>query len=194
MLRSCTTPHHALDEGATYHRVLLNIRGRRLGGLRGLTRLGRGSAPHDSGDYPRLAAVRDFRLDALDAHSAHRRKKISICTLVRPVPLCLSCDVLARVAGRAAHTRRSAATPHGSCCHPLLALRAAGVAPTRAAPARAGPGAGDAAPACRSTAGASDTKREHQQRRTRSGGGAPRPRRRRAVPILLSPAAASVVV
>ena len=112
----------------------------------------------------------------------HRGEKNEKRTLVRPVPLCLSCDVLVRVAGRAAHTRRSAATPHGSCCHPLLALRAAGVAPTRAAPARAGPGAGVAAPSCRSTAGASDTKREHQQRRTRSGGGAPRPRHRAPSP------------
>ena len=47
MFRACTTPQHALEEGATYHRAMarlgaLGIRGRRLGGLRGLTRLGPG--------------------------------------------------------------------------------------------------------------------------------------------------------
>ena len=77
---ACTTPtkvcsgharphNNALEEGATYHRAmarlgaLASIRGRRLGGLRGLTRLGRGCAPHATGDHPRLTAVLGFRFD-----------------------------------------------------------------------------------------------------------------------------------
>ena len=66
MFRACTTPQHALEEGATYHMArlgALGIRGRRLGGLRGLTRLGRGYAPHATGDHPRLTAVLGFRFD-----------------------------------------------------------------------------------------------------------------------------------
>ena len=68
LLRACTTPQLALEEGATYHRAMarfgaLGIRGRRLGGLRGLTRLGRGCAPHATGDHPRLTAVLGFRFD-----------------------------------------------------------------------------------------------------------------------------------
>ena len=68
MFRACTTPQRALEEGATYHRAMvrlgaLGIRGRRLGGLRGLTRLGRGCAPHATGDHPRLTAVLGFRFD-----------------------------------------------------------------------------------------------------------------------------------
>ena len=88
------TPQHALCTHCrkTYHRVLRvllgvhGIRSRRLGGLKGLTRLSRGSAPHDSGDYPRLAAVRDFRLDALDAHAAHRRKPSAAAHLCAQFP------------------------------------------------------------------------------------------------------------
>ena len=77
---ACTTPtkvcsgharphNNALEEGATYHRAMArlgalgSIRGRRLGGLRGLTRLGRGCAPHATGDHPRLTAVLGFRFD-----------------------------------------------------------------------------------------------------------------------------------
>ena len=46
-----------VEDSDTHHRVLLGAlgnRGRRLGGgLRGLTRHGRGSAPHDTGGHPR---------------------------------------------------------------------------------------------------------------------------------------------
>ena len=60
--------HDPTTEGATYHLAMarlgaLGIRGRRLGGLRGLTRLGRGCAPHATGDHPRLTAVLGFRFD-----------------------------------------------------------------------------------------------------------------------------------
>ena len=64
--------------GGSNHRVLRvllgvhGIRRRRLGGLIGLTRLGRGSAPHDSGVHPRLAPARDFRLDSLQTQAAQR--------------------------------------------------------------------------------------------------------------------------
>jgi hypothetical protein len=51
------------EDSDTHHRVLLGAlalgnRGRRLGGgLRGLTRHGRGSAPHDTGGHPRSAML-----------------------------------------------------------------------------------------------------------------------------------------
>jgi len=97
---ACTTPtkvcsgharphNNALEEGATYHRAmarlghlgaLASIRGRRLGGLRGLTRLGRGCAPHATGDHPRLTAVLGFRFDYEESWT--KKHTLSSCKLI----------------------------------------------------------------------------------------------------------------
>ena len=114
------TPQHALRTHCrkTYHRVLCvllgvhGIRSRRLGGLKGLTRLSRGSAPHDSSVHARLAPPRfprdasAWRLLHKGAHPQQLTLAVKILaddssTVRHPQQ---SCDAFTRAAGpRCAH-------------------------------------------------------------------------------------------